>query len=47
MPSENIAPPLAALANAIYDAAGIRMRSLPMNPAAVAKALEELEDQGS
>ena len=37
----NIAPPLAALANAIYHAAGIRMRSLPMNPAAVVKALEE------
>ena len=26
-----------------HDAAGIRMRSLPMNPAAVVKALEELE----
>ena len=37
----NIAPPLAAVANAIYAAAGIRMRSLPMNPAAVVKALQE------
>ncbi len=36
----NIAPPLAALANAIYHAAGVRMRNLPMNPAAVAKALK-------
>ena len=35
----NIAPPLAALANAIHDAAGVRMRSLPMNPQAVVAAL--------
>ena len=47
MPTEYIAPPLAALSNAMYDAAGIRMRSLPMNPAAVVKAREELEDAGS
>ncbi len=36
-----IVPPLAALANAIYDATGIRMRELPMNPVAVSKAIEE------
>ena len=36
-----IVPPLAALSNAIYDATGIRMRELPMNPAAVAKAIAE------
>lgn len=36
----NIAPPLGALANAIYDAAGIRMYDLPMNPAAVLKAIQ-------
>ena len=36
-----IVPPLAALSNAIYDATGIRMRELPMNPAAVAKAISE------
>ena len=36
-----IVPPLAALSNAIYDATGVRMRELPMNPAAVAKAIEE------
>ena len=35
----NIAPPLAALANAIHDATGVRMRSLPMNPQAVVAAL--------
>ena len=36
----NIVPPLAALANAIYDAVGVRMTSLPMNPQAVLTALE-------
>ena len=36
-----IVPPLAALSNAIYDATGVRMRELPMNPAAVAKAIAE------
>ena len=36
-----IVPPLAALANAIHNAVGIRMTSLPMNPAAVVKALAE------
>jgi CO/xanthine dehydrogenase Mo-binding subunit len=36
-----IVPPLAAVANAIHDAVGIRMTSLPMNPAAVVKALAE------
>ena len=34
-----IVPPLAALANAIYDAIGVRMTELPMNPAAVRKAI--------
>ena len=37
----NIAPPLAALANAIHDATGARLRSLPMNPQSVAAAIEE------
>ena len=36
-----IVPPLAALANAIYDAVGVRMTNLPMNPSAVTKALVE------
>ena len=35
----NIAAPLAAIANAIHNAAGVRLRSLPMNPQAVVKAL--------
>ena len=37
----SIVPPLAAVANAIYDAIGIRMHNLPMNPASVVKALSE------
>jgi CO/xanthine dehydrogenase Mo-binding subunit len=36
----NIVPPLAAMANAVYYATGVRMNSLPMNPQAVRKALE-------
>lgn len=36
-----IVPPLAALANAINDAIGIRMSELPMNPPAVTKAMQE------
>ena len=36
-----IVPPLAAVANAIYDAIGVRMTSLPMNPASIVKALAE------
>ena len=34
-----IVPPLAAIANAIYDAVGVRMTDLPMNPASVVRAL--------
>ena len=37
----SIVPPMAAIANAIYDATGVRVRTLPMNPAVVAKALAE------
>ena len=35
----NIVPPLAALANAVYHAVGVRMDHLPMNPAAITEAL--------
>jgi CO/xanthine dehydrogenase Mo-binding subunit len=42
----SIVPPLAALANAIYDAVGVRMTSLPMNPAAIVKALAEKRSSG-
>ena len=37
----SIVPPLAAMANAIYDAVGTRMPELPMNPAAVSKSMAE------
>ena len=36
----SIVPPLAAIANAIHDATGVRMNTLPMNPQAVLKALD-------
>ena len=37
----NIAPPLAALSNAIHDATGARLNHLPMNPQSIIAALEE------
>ena len=36
-----IVPPAAAVANAIYDAIGIRLKDLPMSPGGVLKALWE------
>jgi CO/xanthine dehydrogenase Mo-binding subunit len=42
-----IVPPLAAVADAIYNAIGVRMTSLPMNPAAVVKALSEKNGSGA
>ena len=36
-----IVPPMAAIANAIYDAVGVRMTVLPMNPGNVLEALWE------
>ena len=38
-----IVPPMAAIANAIYDAVGVRMTRLPMNPGSVLEALWEKE----
>lgn len=35
-----IVPPLVALANAVYDAIGVRMTDLPMSPGAVRRAIE-------
>lgn len=35
-----IVPPLAAMANAIHHAAGVRMNRLPMNPGAVLEAIQ-------
>ena len=38
-----IVPPMAAISNAIYNAIGIRMTKLPMNPGAILEALWERE----
>ncbi|MDA0338167.1 MAG: molybdopterin-dependent oxidoreductase, partial [bacterium] len=38
-----IVPPLAAMANAIYDAIGVRLTDLPMNPPAVLDAILQRE----
>ena len=40
----NIVPPPAAIANAIYRAAGVRMRRLPMNPPAIMEAIWDQRD---
>jgi CO/xanthine dehydrogenase Mo-binding subunit len=37
----SIVPPLAAMANAVYHATGVRMKHLPMNPAALLEALQQ------
>ena len=39
-----IVPPLAAIANAVYHAIGVRIDDLPMNPARVLAALNKRED---
>jgi len=36
-----IVPPVAAVANAINDALGIRLREAPMNPGRILEALKE------
>ena len=41
----SIVPPLAAIANAVYHATGVRMDSLPMNPPAILKALAKKNGQ--
>jgi CO/xanthine dehydrogenase Mo-binding subunit len=38
-----IIPPMAAVANAIADATGIRLRDLPMSPPRLLAALDEAE----
>jgi CO/xanthine dehydrogenase Mo-binding subunit len=38
----NIVPPAGAIANAVYDAVGARIRSLPMRPERVLEAMDEL-----
>ena len=41
-----IVPPMAAMANAIYDAVGVRMTTLPMSPGAILEALWKKEGKG-
>jgi CO/xanthine dehydrogenase Mo-binding subunit len=36
-----IIPPMAALANAIHDATGVRMSELPMSPHAILRTIQE------
>ena len=40
----SICPPLAAVANAVSNAAGVRLRNLPMRPGRILEALEEQAD---
>ena len=40
----SIVPPLAAIANAIYNAVGVRMNELPMSPGAVVRVTSENSD---
>ena len=42
-----IVPPMAAISNALYDAIGVRMNNLPMNPGSVLEALWSKENGGS
>ena len=39
-------PPLAAMANAVHSALGVRMYNLPMSPGAILEALEEKQAEG-
>ena len=41
-----IVPPMAAIANAIYHATGVRMRQLPMSPSKVLEALWAKQSNG-
>ena len=42
-----IVPPLAALSNAIYDAVGVRLTKLPLNPGSILEALEAKKASGA
>jgi CO/xanthine dehydrogenase Mo-binding subunit len=41
-----IVPPMAAIANAIYKAIGVRMTKLPMSPGNILEALWSKNNQG-
>ncbi len=36
-------PPMAAIANAIYNATGVRIKTLPLSPETILRALKEAE----
>ncbi len=42
-----LVPPMAAIANAVQDAIGVRMTQLPMSPGRILEALEEKNGSGS
>jgi CO/xanthine dehydrogenase Mo-binding subunit len=43
----NIVPPAGAIANAVYDAVGARLRRLPMRPERVLEAMDELASKAT
>ena len=40
-----LVPPVAAIANAIYDAVGVRMQQTPMSPGRILEAIWENEQE--
>lgn len=42
----SIVPPLAAIANAVSHAAGVRMTQVPMSPPRILKAIDEAKANG-
>jgi len=40
----SIVPPMAAIANAVSQAAGVRMTELPMSPPRVLKAMDDAKN---
>ena len=42
----NIVPPLGAIANALYDATGIRFHELPATPRKILEALKSRQELG-
>ena len=40
----SLVPPMGAIANAIYDATGVRMTDLPMSPGSIVEALQKAKE---